>query len=168
MFTESDRKAPTSTGPARQKERKKKWHLPALSSPGTCTPGTSPGALKLDNKSPSHKIQPCLNCCSVCMGLRASKSFKTTVSHCPLDLPNTSLLAFKTRHHGNFLSGADATGCGAQCETWAPHSSGGNPTVVIFFCLLVTVLGMWVLMRTHLFSSSAFPLNIYIYNIYIY
>ena len=38
MFTDSDRKAPTSTGPARRKERKKKRHLPALSSPGTCTP----------------------------------------------------------------------------------------------------------------------------------
>ena len=60
MFTDSDRKAPTSTGPARR-ERKKKWHLPALSSPGTRTPGTSSSALKLDNKSPSHKIQSCLN-----------------------------------------------------------------------------------------------------------
>ena len=102
------------------------------------------------------------------MGLRTSEPFKSRVSYCPLDLPNTSLLAFKARHHGNFLSGADATGCRAQCETWAPHSSGGNPTVVIFFWLLVTVLGMWVLVRTHLFSSSASQCGyIYIY-IYIY
>lgn len=165
MFVESDRKAPTSTGPAIWKEREK-WHLPALSSPGTCTPGTSPSALKLDSKSPSYKIQAFLNCCSVCVGLRASEPFKRRVSHCPLDLPNISLLSFKARHHGNFLFGADAIGCRAQREAWAPHSSEGNPMVVIFFWLWVTVLGMWVLMRSHLFSSSASQCDhVYIYTL---
>ena len=163
MFMESDSKAPTSTGPAIWRERKKMAPTSTFI-PWYMYPCTSPSALKLDSKSPSYKIQAFLNCCSVCVGLRASEPFKRRVSHCTLDLPNISLLSFKARHHGNFISGADAIGYRAQREAWAPHSSEGNPMVVIFFWLWVTILGMWVLMRSHLFSSSASQCDhVYIY-----